>query len=261
MAGEAKTNAFMLGTATIMLGPQDKLFDLNVAEHSVGLAKNVTMKSTPGFTDLTQGVKNSMVYSVMTSNKVEVSGEVYEYTSRNVAYSVGLDGSVLSPITVESTVATALALASGTTPADVELAAGDGSKFTVNSHVMVQVGNDDEVFIRKVTAINVDTLTLSSGLPVAIPQGARIKTMNIIGVGSKAEQPFLSAKIVGTIADGSEIAILVPKVRITSGASLAFKSDNYDNIPMTLSVYDLVTTDPFYTDFKDLGSAMIATPN
>ena len=76
MAGEALTSKFMLGTATLMLGPVADLFDLNVAEHSVGLAKNVTMKSTPGFIELTQGVKNNTVYSVMNSNKVMVNAEV-----------------------------------------------------------------------------------------------------------------------------------------------------------------------------------------
>lgn len=256
MAGEAKTNAFMLGTATLMLGPQSELFDLNVDEHSVGMAKNVTMKSSPGFTELTQGVKNTLVYSVMTSNKVTVDAEVYEYTGKNLAYSVGLDGSAIAPTTAVGQVGTEY-----TTGVSLILEAGDGTNFAVNDWISVQVGADDQVFVRKVSAKATDTLTIDSALPITIPVGATVKKLNIIGVGSKADQPFLSAKIVGTIADGSEIAILIPKVRITSGASLAFKNDGYDNIPMQLAVYDLVNTDPHYATFKDIGNAMIATPN
>lgn len=258
MAGEALTSKFMLGTATLMLGPVADLFDLNVAEHSVGLAKNVTMKSTPGFIELTQGVKNNTVYSVMNSNKVMVNAEVYEYTSKNIAYSLGLDGSALVPTTISTTVDTAMALVSGATDEAILVDATTG--WAVNDWMMIQVGNEDQVFLRKVVSIQADTsLTTDAGLPVALPVGTTVKKSNIVGVGSKADQPYLAAKIVGTIADGSEIAILIPKVRITSGASLAFKTDAYDNIPLELTVYDLVATDPNYTTFLPYGNAMIAS--
>lgn len=260
MAGEALTSKFMLGTATLMLGPVADLFDLNVAEHSVGLAKNVTMKSTPGFIELTQGVKNNTVYSVMNSNKVMVTGEVYEYTSKNLAYSLGLDGSTLAPTTVSTSVTTAMALSSGST--DDAILCSTTTGFAAHDWVLIQVGNDDQVFVRKVVSVEASTsITVDSGLPVALPVGTTVKKSNIIGIGSKADQPFLSAKIVGTIADGSEVAILIPKVRITSGASLAFKTDAYDNIPMELTVYDLVATDPNYATFLPYGSAMLATAN
>lgn len=258
MAGEALTSKFMLGTATLMLGPVADLFDLNVAEHSVGLAKNVTMKSTPGFIELTQGVKNNTVYSVMNSNKVMVNAEVYEYTSKNIAYSLGLDGSTLVPTTVSTTVDTQMALVSGATDEAILVDATTG--WAVNDWMMIQVGNEDQVFLRKVVSIQADTsLTTDTGLPVALPVGTTVKKSNIVGVGSKADQPYLAAKIVGTIADGSEIAILIPKVRITSGASLAFKTDAYDNIPLELTVYDLVATDPNYTTFLPYGNAMVAS--
>lgn len=258
MAGEALTSKFMLGTATLMLGPVADLFDLNVAEHSVGLAKNVTMKSTPGFIELTQGVKNNTVYSVMNSNKVMVNAEVYEYTSKNIAYSLGLDGSSLVPTTISTTVDTQMDLTLGATDEAILVAATTG--WAVNDWMMIQVGNEDQVFLRKVVSIQADTsLTTDAGLPVALPVGTTVKKSNIIGVGSKADQPYLAAKIVGTIADGSEIAILIPKVRITSGASLAFKTDAYDNIPLELTVYDLVATDPNYATFLPYGNAMVAS--
>lgn len=261
MAGEALTDAFMLGTATLMLGPVADLDQLNPEEHSVGLAKNVTMKTTPGFTELTQGVKNTTVFSVQTSNKVMVSGEVYEYTTKNLAYSVGLDGSTFAPQSVESTVATQMALTLGITGTAMVLATGGGTPFAADDDILIKIGNQDQVYLRKIVSKSTDTLTLNVGLPVAVPVGAVVQVVSVLGVGSKEDQPFLAAKIVGKLANGETIMIDIPKVRITSGASLAFKTDGYDNIPMELTVYDLVATDPFYTRFLPYGNAMIAAGN
>lgn len=259
MAGEALTSKFMLGTATLMLGPVADLDILNPTTHSVGLAKNVTMKTTPGFTELTQGVKNNVVFSVQTSNKVMVSAEVYEYTSKNLAYSVGLDGSTFVASTVESTVLTPMSLTLGITGTSLVLAASGGTSFTAGDDITIQVGTSDQIYARKIVSKSTDTLTLNLGVPVAVPAGAVVKKVNVISVGSKVDQPFLAAKIVGTIADGSEIIILIPKVRITSGASLAFKTDGYDNVPMELTVYDLVATDPQYANFLAYGNAKMIT--
>ena len=77
MAGEAKTNAFMLGTATVMLGAQADLFDLNPTEHSIGLVKNFNLQVDQTYTELTQGVQNQIVFSVRTGNKVMNTMEAY----------------------------------------------------------------------------------------------------------------------------------------------------------------------------------------
>jgi hypothetical protein len=258
MAGEALTNKFMLGSATLMLGPVGEVFDLNVSNHSVGMVKNVTTKSTPGFVELTQGVKNTVVYSVMNSNKVMISAEVYEYTSKNMAYSLGLDGSSLAATTVATTITTAMATTGTPAKTSAVLLCSTTTGFTAGDYVMVQVGNEDQVFARKVVSVQASTsITVNDGLPVTLPIGTTVKKANVVGIGSKADQPFLSAKIVGTLADGSEVAILIPKVRITSGISLAFKTDNYDNIPLELTVYDLVSTDTDYTAFLPYGNAML----
>lgn len=267
MAGEARTDAFMLGTATIMLGAMADLMQLGVA-NSIGLVKNVTNKSTPGFTDLTQGVKNTLVYSVMTANDVMIDGEMYEYTGKNLSYALGLNGSSVEPTTVASAVATAITAptAPAVTAAAVTVTTGAGATFTAGDMVFVQVGSADQVFPRKVLSIATDTLTLDYGFPVGIPVGAVVRKVNVVAIGSLEDQPYLSCKIVGTMANGDEIVLLIPKVRITSGISLAFKTDKFDFIPLQLKVYDLVSTDPFYTMFQTVGpqgepaKAMLLTP-
>ena len=243
MAGEAKTSAFMLGTATVMIGAQSELFSLAPDTHSIGLVKNFTMTAEPGYTDLTQGVKNQIVYSVMTSNTVRAQMEVYEYTSKNISYALGLNGGALAAVTTATTLSAAYA--SGTS---VTVTSATG--LAVGDYIQIQEGTDDKTFFRKITAIAANVLTLNASIPVAIANGSAVRKVNAVDIGSKTDQPFLSAKIVGSLADGTEIGILIPKIRITNGFTLGFVTDNYGNLPFEFTVYDLVSTDPNYSEFS-----------
>lgn len=255
MAGEAKSNAFMLGTATVMLGALADLMTLDES-HSIGLVKNVIVKTTPGFTDLTQGVKNSLVYSVMTSNESSVTGEVYEYTSKNLSYAAGLDGSTITSTPTKSTVKTAVAAPVGPSTEGAKalpLEAVEG--FAAGDTVFVNIAGSENIMIRKIDALDVatKTLTLDKGLPFALPIGTVVTKVNVIALGSTDDQPFLACKIVGKLANGDPIAILIPKVRYASGLSLGFQTENFDNMPLELKVFDLVGTDPFYQMFQKVG--------
>lgn len=257
MAGEAKTGKFMLGTATVMIGAQADLFKLEKAQ-SVGLVKNVALKTTPAFTELSQGVKNSLVASVQTKNDMTVDGEMYEYTPANLLYAVSLDGTAAGAITaVETTIATAMALTGGLTGTTASVASA--TNIAVGDFIAIHVDGTDQIFVRKVTAKATNDLTINSGLPVAVAIGAKVRKVIMTPLGSTKDNPYLSCKIVGQLADQSWVTIYLPKVRVTSGLSLAFKTDNFDNIPFQLTVYDLVTTDPNYAFFLDVdGTAMKA---
>lgn len=246
MAGEAKTAKFMLGTASVMFGPQADVFDLTPATHGVGLTKSVNVTSEPSFTDLTQGVKNKFVYSVMTGNIVRASCEVYEYTAKNLAYALGLDGSTVVEETAESTLAAEATL--GAT--SITVATGDGSTFSVGDWILIEGAANDQVYARKITAIATDTLDFTRELPEAIPAGSTVRASNLIDIGSKADQPFLSCKIVGELANGDPISLIFPKIRITNGFSLSFVTDDYGNLPFEMTMYDLVSTDPEYAAFS-----------
>lgn len=254
MSGEAVSNSFMLGTATVMIGAQADLMNLAVV-NSVGLVKNISLKTAPAFTELTQGVKNTVVYSVMTANKVTVDGEMYEYTGRNVTYALGLDGTTLLPPTAVTTCNSAInaPVSPALSAANITLTAATGFNLSGGDTIMVQVGNLDQCIIRKIVSITGLVATLDSGFPIGIPVGASIKKMNVIAVGSFADQPYLSAKIVGTLANGDEVVILLPKVRMTNGLNLAFKTGGFEFIPLALEVFDLVPTDPNYAYFQSVG--------
>lgn len=252
MSGEARTEQFALGTATVMIGPADKLFDLNEQEHSIGLVKNFALTAQPGYTDLTQGVKNNVVYSVLTSNPVKATMEVYEHTAKNLAYSLALDGSAMAPQTATATVAADAAAAADTLTVDAV------ADFAADDYVTVTNGAD--VFIRKVKTIDAaaKSVQVDVAFAKAILTGAVVKKVNMVAVGSKKDQPFMAAKIVGQLADGTTVAVLIPKIRVTNGFSLAFDTTKFGNLPYQFSVYDLVNTDTFYDQFKDVGQAMLA---
>lgn len=250
MAGEAKSEVFMLGTATVMIGPMADVFDLTPLDHSVGLVKNVTITSEPSYTDLTQGVKNSIVYSVMTNNAVRASMEVYEYTSRNLAYSLGVEGGKLTPVEVATTISAATT--SGATSITVTSATG----ITVGSWIVI--GEGDNLVVRQVTAIATNALTVRA-IPGVLLAGTRVRAASNIAVGSKANQPFFGVKIVGVDAGNRPITLILPKVRITNGFSLAFASDDYGNLPFELTLMDLVPTDALYAQFSDKQAMLFST--
>lgn len=251
MAGDAKSTDFMLGAATVMLGAQADLFNLTDAK-SIGLVKNVMVKSTPSFVELTQGVRNTLVYSVMNGNNIGISAEMFEYSPSNIAYALSLDGGTVVRQTASTT--TAEAIAEDDEEVTLTLATG----FTVGSYILIKTGIADNVICRKITGLTGAVATVHSAISVAVAAGAVVEKVNVIAVGAQESAPFLSCKIVGTLANGETIPMLFPKVRVSSGLSMAFKTDNFDNIPFELQIFDLVPTDPHFAFFSTLGPG--ATP-
>ncbi|WP_419902130.1 hypothetical protein [Kiloniella sp.] len=249
MAGTAKTNKFMLGTATVMIGAQADLLKLNPDEHSIGLVKNFSMSAEPSYTDLAQGVQNTLVFSKMTGNEVRASMEAYEFTAQNLNYALGLNGSGVSTMTVNGSVNGAVTGDGSVAVFNVQT--GEGSNFSTDDYVAIDINGDDNVVIRKVASVSTDAVTVTQALDtgVNLPDGAVVRKVNMVGIGSKVEQPFLSAKVVGKLADGSTIALEIPKIRVVNGFTLAFSTDDYGNLPLELTVYDQVTTDPMFAEF------------
>lgn len=257
MAGEAKTAQFLLADATVMIGPMADLLSLNPTDHSIGLVKNFAINAEPSYTELTQGIRNEEVYSVMTGNVVSASMEVYEYTSKNLAYGLGLDG---ADYTLSESISFPIktAIAATEVAATFDSATDVSSKFPIGSWVAIQSAasnKSDNVHIAKVTAVSyaatVMTVTFT-GYPVTngFVAGDKIFRVMDIPIGSKKEQPFLAAKIVGIMPEGNEpLTLLIPKLRITKGFHLAFQGDNFGNLPYEFKPYAQVATDPNYTEF------------
>jgi hypothetical protein len=267
MAGEAKTNAFMLGTATVMLGDREDLFDFTPANHSIGLVKNFNLTVDQSYTDLGQGLTNQTVFSVKTGSKVMATMEAYEYTGKNLTYALGMEGfSAGVAITASSSIiGTPSPTATGftMTAALVDALNPDGD-LVVGDYIKIQTGNNDQVLVRKVATITGAALTFVDPLPAIPAEGATVAKMNVIPLGSSTacEDTFVAAKIVGTLADCSEVVLLLPKVKVTKGFNMAFNSNDFQNLPLELTVYDLLADDDHYATFAEFGnaSAMLLTP-
>lgn len=260
MAGEAKTNAFMLGTATVMLGDREDLFDFTPANHSIGLVKNFNLTVDQSYTDLGQGLTNQTVFSVKTGSKIMATMEAYEYTGKNLTYALGLEGfNAGAAITASSSIIGIPA------PTDTGFTmSGALAGLVVGDYIKIQTGNNDQVLVRKVATITGAALTFADPLPAAPAEGATVSKMNVIPLGSSTacEDTFVAAKIVGTLADCSEVVLLLPKVKVTKGFNMAFNSNDFQNLPLELTVYDLLAADDHYAIFAEFGnaSAMLLTP-
>jgi hypothetical protein len=266
MPGNAKTNGFLLSTATVCVGPMADVYNLNPTAHSVGLVKNVQAVSEPTFVELTQGVKNQPVMTVPNSDGLRVSFEVYEYTLRNLGYAAGLDASgagfnALPNIHTTAAVVNAAAT-SLTVATDLTLT------YPIGSWIYLQNGLDDYIHVAKVSAVsysNPNTTITFTGFAIpaglTFPLGSRLGKVVPIDKGAALPQPDLSAKILGVMPkDNRPVVIVYPKIRITKGFSINFQSDAFASMPWEFTPYPLVSGDTFYSDFGDAQFRMFPAP-
>lgn len=250
MAGEARSEAFMLGTATVMLGLPADLLNMTPATHSIGLVKNFVLNADASFTELTQGVKNQVVFSVKTGNKIMAQMEAYEYTAKNLSYALGLEGS-----TAGDTITTSTSVVTDNANTTTSFKLVSSASLSVGDYISLQVGTQDNVLVRKISAIASPVITVDIALPTVPAAGTTVTKQNVVPLGSNDDGQILAACIVGTIADGTEVTVWLPKIKVTKGFSLAFQTDNFQNMPLEFSVYDLVATDEHYARFTAEGSA------
>lgn len=156
-AGSAKTEKFNLGAATVMIGPKEQVLDFTPEKNSIGLVKNFTFSANDTYLDLTQGVRNTVVYSVKTGSEITASMEVYEYTAKNLAYALGLEGYELVE-GVEMALGAAIPAGSSTTNISVSAPKGaTADDIVVGDHVTIQgnkSGSEDLVFVGKVSTVS-----------------------------------------------------------------------------------------------------------
>lgn len=266
MAGNAITNQFNIGTATVMVGRPEEVLNLTPEQHSIGLVKAVSLTSETNEVSLTQGIRNKTVDSQVTGVTSTVTAEVYEYTAANLAYATQLDG---ANYTTGSAFKLATAVTGGESATTLTLDAESdaSSQFVEGTIIELQATGSkkyDKVFLAKVASSsytsNKLTITLKQPIPAGwtFEQGDSVYSVSAIPVGSEEPQPYVGVKIVGILPNGNEpITIILPKAKITSGISLAFNTDNYGNIPFEFTPYDLTVDDELYEEFKQYSSNVI----
>lgn len=266
MAGAAKTSKFLFSTATVLVGPQSSFLTLNANAHSIGLVKNVTVDASPSMTELTQGIMNDLVDSQVTAMDVKVSCEVYEYTARNLAYGLMLDGSLAK---FDDVVSTTYSLAGAVNAAATTftVATDQTAKFTAGSYAFLQEGTDDYVHVVKVvsstyaapnTTVTFTGYAVPTGMSFSTANG-RVGLFNKIDFDPNAVSSFMSCRIIGTGKnDKRPIVLHFPKIRVTKGFALRFASDGFGNMPFEFTPYTPISSDSGYSaDFPNRFHATI----
>lgn len=263
MAGNAKTNKFMLSTATVMLGALADLHQLNPMEHSIGLVKNFQLTGEAQMTELTQGIRNAVVMSVRTGEGLKTSCEVYEFTAKNLAYAAGLDATGTSFDVVDEM--SALSAEVTAAASDIVLAVAPTKPIAAGDYLFIQKGQDDYVHVVKVETWTdaTKTATLAAGFEIptgmTFPVGSRVGRLKKVVVGQTVTQPDLACKVTGILPkDNTPFTILLPKVKVTRGLGISFASDNFSNMPFEMQPYQMVTTDPFYGEYGDGQAILLA---
>lgn len=249
--GTALTSQFLFGQASLLVGPMADQLILNAAAHSLGLVKNVNISSETQRADLTQGVLNEPVATVVNGLNITGATEVYEFTAKNLAYGLSLDGSALTPMTSLHTLqATVNAAATAAIIPGVDVTA----QYPANSWIFLQEGQDDRVHIARVSTSAFSTNTTVNFVGYPVPTGmtftttaGRIGRLNKVDTDPVGMNTNFSMRVVGTsLTDKRPIVLHFPKVRITKGFSMAFSADNYGNLPFEFMPLTPVATDAGY---------------
>lgn len=259
------TDQFNIGVATVMVGRPEDVLNLTPEVNSIGLIKNFSLTSETNEVTLTQGLRNTIVDSQVTSVTTQATFEVYEYTASNLAYAAGLDGAnfsmrgeyKLGSAITGGTSATSIILSD--VPSDYTLPAGTILAVQCSSEKMY-----DKVYLAKVasseSADSTVTVTLDSPIPAGwdFVEGDKVFVVNPIPVGSDEAQPYFGIKIVGVLPNGNEpFTLIFPKAKITSGLSINFTTDNYSSMPFEVTPYDLTSSDAMFDTFKKYNSNLI----
>lgn len=251
MSGEARSTNFMLGTATVMIGPRDKLNELNPVEHSLGLVKNFVCESSKESLDLGQGVQNTTVFTRATGSTTRATFEAYEYTPKNLAYALSLDGGsvVDKPGTPRKSTAQSTNGGDGTHTLTTDTPATPQT-IAVGDFVTLREPSTNNIYLAKVQQASPSLIVkVDVGNTKKFEAGTVIQACNVLAVGTSAEAEEYAAKVVGQLADGTWVSLFFPRIRITSGMTMAFSTDNYGNQPFEFKPMQLVQGDKFYADY------------
>ena len=262
MAGETKTNAYLLGNATLMIAPFGSVdpFIMDPDTYSLGMVKNVTLGVEADTVELRHGIQQNLVDSHRSNVRTTVSAEVYEYTAQNLFRGLSVNKTAVAPkrgtLTAAATgSATTITISSDPLPGQSDTGITAVGDIPVGSTVLLQrKGKEDYVFPVRVTATttvstNVYTVTVAIPVGVSFAIGDTVWVVNEVPVGSLEEGDFFQVKAVGTLSNYRKpMALILPKVKIRSGFTINFSETDYGNMPFQF--------DPFFLDQSEVSGRL-----
>ncbi len=252
MSADVKTNAYLLGNATLMMAPfGTDPYTLTPADHSVGMVKNVTLSEEADQVELRHGIQQHLVDSRKSNVRTTISAEVYEFNAQNMYYSLSVAKTAVA--VKRGKLKTAVSGASATIVVNTDPLPGDpATGLTVigdipnGATILIQRANGgDYVFPVRVTAPTTTAtgdFTVTAAIPVGVSfaAGDKVWVVNEIAGATTSEQDFFTLKIAGTLSNNNRpVVAIIPKVKVARGFNLSFDETNYGNMAFEFNPYFL----------------------
>jgi hypothetical protein len=245
----AKKNAFMLSSATLMMAKfgDVPVFDLNPADHSVGLAKEIAVVVDSSNLDLTAGIAQALVDTKRTNVQSQITGSVQEYSADNLLRAQGFGTAARQPLrgklkTAAAAAAVSLTLNDYPIPGEALSTLGSAAAVikagdtlliqhpTIDGYVFPCRAAADSTFAAGDHTVSIAGFPIPAGM--SFPAGAVVWVVTEMEAGSTDQGDLFSVKIVGTLANfGRPVVYVAPKVQVTKGFNLSFTETQYGAMP------------------------------
>lgn len=257
---DVKTNAFLLGEATLMMAPfgSTPVHELTPDDHSLGMVKNIQLGQTSDNVQLKKGIQQLLVDSKKSNTQTTLSCEVFEFSAQNILYSQSINQQAVAvkrgklKTAVNGPQAT-IVINTDPLPGDASSGITAASDIPNGATILLQIpealGQNDYVLPVRVTAATTTATgdyTITAAVPagMSFPVGTKVWVVNEIGVGSTQEQDFFSVKAVGTLSNNERpVTLIFPKVKVSKGFQINFDEGNYTSMPFEFSPYLLTASE------------------
>lgn len=255
---DVQTNAFMLSSATLMIAPAftTPVFDLIPATHSVGMARDVSVKVDSSLVQLKNGVAQTVVDARRTNVEAMISATIYEVTTKNLQRASALASGTAVQVkrgvlsSSVSAAAVSLSVTSDPIPGEAASAITATGDIPSGSTISIQRTDGEEDYVFPTVTSGAATGTGPYTVPIAgayaipagmsFPAGSKVWIITPVGGADTTADDLFGVKITGTLSNyGRPVTILAPKVRISKGFQLSFTETDYGGMPFEMTPFVL----------------------
>ncbi len=269
MAADTKTNAYLLGNATLMMCPfGEDPFAMTPADHSIGMVKNIAMNVESDTIELRNGIQQVLVDSQKSNVRTTLSAEVYEFSAKNLLLGLSMNKATSAPkrgklkTAVSGSATSTITVLTNPLPGDPTSGISAAGDIPSGATILIQRANgeDDYVFPVRTTAATSGTggeFTVTAAIPagVTFAAGDTVWVVNEVPIGDQADQDFFSLKIAGTLSNYDKpVVMIIPKVKVIRGFQINFSETDYGNMPFEFTPYYLNSTEAAQGRMAEIGT-------
>jgi len=269
MAADTKTNAYLLGNATLMMTPfGNDPFALLPDTDSIGMVKNIAMNVESDTIELRNGIQQILVDSQKSNVRTTLSAEVYEFSAANLFRGMSLNRATVMPkrgklkTAIGGAATTTLVVNTNPLPGDATTGITAVGDIPNGATILIQRANgqDDYVYPVRVTAATTTAtgdFTVTAAVPagVSFAAGDNVWIVNEVPMGDQSDQDFFSLKIAGTLSNYDKpVVMIIPKVKVTKGFQINFSETDYGSMPFEFTPYYLNTAEAANGRMAEIGT-------